>query len=103
MAGSTFVNELYHSGSNTFAQELLKGRRPNKRHLDMHAVRGYAESKASAGQGAVWRIQIPALIWARGQSFGSIQSHPGNPGCSYLIEGDFLLRYHRYLRIDRAD
>lgn len=103
MAGSTFVNELYHSGSQTFAQDLTVGRHPGKRFLDMHAIRGYAESKSSAGQGSIWRVQVPALIWARGQSFGSIQSHPGNPGCSYLIGGDFLLRYKQYLRIERAD
>ncbi len=103
MSGLSYVSELYHSGSKTFDQDLLKGRRPPKRYLDMHQVRGYADSKASAGQGAIWRVQVPTLIWTRGQAAGAIQYHPGNPGCSYLIEGDFLLRHAQYLSVKRAN
>ena len=102
MSNSTFTNEVFHAASPTFAQDLTKGSRPPKRYLDMHHVRGYADSRASAGSGALWRLHFPILVWSRGQAFGAIQVHPCNPGGSYLIDCDFLVKVSNYLRIERV-
>ena len=102
MPHATQNYELFHAGSHLLGEELTQGKRPQMNMLDMHVIRGYADSRGAAGRGALWSFQIPSLLWSRGLAFGAIKAYPGNPGCSFLIDGDYIVKNFKHMYLNRV-
>ena len=102
MPHSTLMRELFHAGSHKLGEELMQGQRPQLNMMDMHSIRGYADSLGAAGRGALWSLQIPTLLWSRGMAFGAIKTYPGNPGGSFLIDSDYILKNFKQMMKSKA-
>jgi hypothetical protein len=66
-----------------------------------HMWQGYADARAGAGKGALWRISFPYLTWARGLGEGGILPSPTNPGNSFIVDESFLVRNYNQIAFRR--
>lgn len=89
-AGGPNLHDLARSG-NTLSHKLIS----------VHMWQGYADARASAGMGALWRIFFPYLTWSRGLGEGSIAASPTNPGNTFVVDDSFLVRNYNQIAFKR--
>jgi len=101
MPHTTLGLDVFHSGGPGLNDSLRAGNTLAHRLLSVHMLQGYADTRAGAGQGTLWKISLPFLTWSRGMAEGTIASSPTNPGNSFVIDDSFLIRNYNQIKISR--
>lgn len=97
----TMGYEVFHCGSPDLEKQLRAGNTLLPRLLGIHMEQGYADARGSAGTGALWRIFMPYMIWARGLAVGAIKHSATCPARSYSVDDAFLVRNYNQIQLKR--
>ena len=101
MPHTTMGYDVFHAGSPKLFDSLRAGNTLAHKLLSVHMLQGYADNRANAGQGCIWKISLPVLTWNRGLAQGTIAASPNNPGISYDIDDSFLIRNFNQIHVER--
>ena len=101
MPYTTMGFDVFHCGGPELNDKLRAGNTLLSRLLGVHMDQGYADARGGAGTGALWKIFMPYMIWARGLSVGAINHSATCPGRSFTVDDSFLVRNYNQIRLQR--